>query len=93
MICEQQPERPSRIIFEVQPAQHEGDHTVTPEGVSAARESTPEQLRRSLTGDLSKIILTALRKEPERRYRSVRQFSEDVGRYLEGTRVAARGDI
>ena len=45
-----------------------------------------------MTGDLSKIVLTALRKEPERRYRSVRQFSTDVGRYLEGSKVSARGD-
>ena len=41
VICEQQPEKPSRIIFHVDPSQQEGDHTVTPEGVSAAHKSTP----------------------------------------------------
>jgi tetratricopeptide (TPR) repeat protein len=34
----------------------------------------------------------ALRKEPHRRYLSVEQFSEDIGRYLEGRPVIARLD-
>jgi eukaryotic-like serine/threonine-protein kinase len=41
-------------------------------------------------GDLDSIVLTALRKEPERRYASVGQFSEDIRRYLEGRPVTAR---
>lgn len=45
---------------------------------------------KSLRGDLDNIILKALRKEPERRYVSVGQFSEDVRRYLEGLPVIAR---
>ncbi|HEX8194982.1 MAG TPA: protein kinase [Pyrinomonadaceae bacterium] len=42
--------------------------------------------------DLDKIILKALRKEPERRYQSVREFSEDVSRLLKGLPVSARQD-
>ena len=34
----------------------------------------------------------SLRKEPQRRYASVEQFSEDVRRYLEGRPVIARSD-
>ena len=34
----------------------------------------------------------ALRKEPERRYASVDQFSEDIRRYLEGLPVSAHKD-
>ncbi len=52
----------------------------------------PERLRRKLSGDLDTIILKALRKEPQRRYASVEQFSEDIGRHLEGRPVVARGD-
>ena len=48
------------------------------------------QLRRELTGDLDNIVLMALRKEPERRYASVEQFSEDIRRHLEGLPVIAR---
>jgi tetratricopeptide (TPR) repeat protein len=42
--------------------------------------------------DLDAIVLRALRKEPDRRYRSVDEFSEDVRRYLAGLPVLARGD-
>ena len=34
----------------------------------------------------------AMRKQPERRYASVRELSEDIGRYLEGLPVRARAD-
>ena len=34
----------------------------------------------------------ALRKEPERRYQSVEQFSEDIRRHLEARPVMARKD-
>ncbi len=45
-----------------------------------------------LTGDLENIVLLALRKEPERRYSSVEQFSADIQRYLDGLPVIARED-
>ena len=46
----------------------------------------------ALRGDLDSIILRALRKSPAERYASVAQFSDDIGRYLEGRPVQARGD-
>ena len=46
----------------------------------------------ALRGDLDNIVLMALRKEPERRYSSVGQFSADIGRHLEGLPVLARKD-
>ncbi len=48
--------------------------------------------RKQLSGDLDNIILMAMRKEPERRYQSVEQFSDDLLRYLEERPVIARGD-
>jgi eukaryotic-like serine/threonine-protein kinase len=48
--------------------------------------------KRRLRGDLDNIALKALRKEPERRYASVEQFSDDIRRHLEGLPVAARPD-
>ena len=45
-----------------------------------------------LKGDLDNIVLMALRKEPQRRYASVGQFSEDIRRYLEGLTVSAHRD-
>ncbi len=64
--------------------------------MKAVCEETPERpshWRRELRGDLDNIILKALRKDPAERYRSVDQFSEDIGRYLEGKPVAARGEV
>ena len=45
-----------------------------------------------LDPDLDNILAKALRPEPERRYSSVGQFSEDIRRYLEGLPVIARKD-
>jgi serine/threonine protein kinase len=51
-----------------------------------------EPAARSLRGDLDAIVLMALRKEPERRYASVNELSEDIRRYLAGHPVIARTD-
>jgi eukaryotic-like serine/threonine-protein kinase len=45
-----------------------------------------------LRGDLDNIVLMALRKEPERRYATVDQFSDDIRRHLEALPVLARRD-
>ncbi len=55
-------------------------------------ENSLEHRRKSLQGDLDKIILMAIRREPERRYQSVEQFSEDLRRYLESLPVLAQHD-
>jgi eukaryotic-like serine/threonine-protein kinase len=47
---------------------------------------------RKLDLDLDTIVFKALRTEPERRYPSVGQFSEDIRRYLEGLPVLAQND-
>ncbi len=44
----------------------------------------------SIRGDLDNIILKALRKEPERRYLSAENLSEDIKRHLRGLPVTAR---
>jgi serine/threonine protein kinase/tetratricopeptide (TPR) repeat protein len=45
-----------------------------------------------LKGDLDNIILKSLKKEPERRYQSVKDFSEDISRYQNGLPIIARPD-
>ena len=90
-ICEQEPLRPSALVLA-------DDSTGVPqatqkmEAVSESRDKARKRLRKKLAGDLDNIILMALRKEPHRRYLSVEQFSEDIGRYLEGRPVIARLD-
>lgn len=43
-----------------------------------------------LKGDLDNIILKTLRKEPNRRYQSVQDLSDDISNYLNGLPVKAR---
>jgi hypothetical protein len=47
-------------------------------------------LRARLQGDLDDIVLKALRKEPQGRYRSAGDFGEDIARHLNGKPVVAR---
>ena len=50
------------------------------------------QLRRQLRGDLDNVIMTAMRKDPARRYPSADRFADDIRAYLSGRPVAARPD-
>lgn len=60
-----------------------------PDATRAAPKTVePDHLR----GDLDNIILKAMRREPERRYQSVQEFSDDIRRYLEGLPVTATAD-
>ncbi len=59
---------------------------------AATREGTPEKLSRRLSGDLDVIILTALQKDPSRRYSSVDALSDDVAAHLNGFPVSAQPD-
>ncbi|HUF35018.1 MAG TPA: serine/threonine-protein kinase [Gemmatimonadales bacterium] len=52
--------------------------------------AVPEPRRRALAGDLDTIVLTALAKEPARRYSSVQHLRDDLRRHLEGYPVRAR---
>ena len=50
----------------------------------------PRHLVRRLVGDLDSIILKAMRKEPQQRYSTAEQLSDDIGRHLGGQPVGAR---
>ena len=60
--------------------------------IAAAQSARPSGKPLRADRDLDDINLRALRKEPEKRYTSVDQFSEDLSRYLAGLPVIARGD-
>ncbi len=93
VITETEPEPPSIAVSRVvKETNLEGAEVVvrSPERVSAARESSPDRLRRRLQGDLDNIALMALRKEPGERYQSAARLSEDIERHLTGKPVIAR---
>ncbi len=50
----------------------------------------PKVWSKRLNGDLDNIVLKAMDKDAARRYASVDQFAEDIGRYLTGRTVHAR---
>jgi serine/threonine protein kinase/tetratricopeptide (TPR) repeat protein len=96
-ICETEPEKPSTAVTRVRASENAGGRR--PSGTwgasassAAGRGDRPEKLSRALAGDLDTIVLKALKKEPERRYSSVEQFSEDIGRHLGGLPVVAHRD-
>jgi len=64
----------------------------TKPSVAAARPPAPGIARVIPDRDLDDITLKALRKEPEKRYSSIEQLSEDLRHYLAGLPVGARGD-
>lgn len=74
------------------------DETPGPSSASAgslpdsSRSTSVERLRRSLRGDLDTIVMTAMRKDPQRRYPTVEQLSADIDRYLRKLPISARKD-
>ncbi len=60
--------------------------------VFAARSTTPDALRRRLSGDLDAILVRGLRARPAERYASVQALRDDLQRHLAGEAVTARGE-
>jgi len=94
IVCEQEAEAPStKVAATEELATADGTVVkISPEEVALRRKASPARLRRKLAGDLDNIVLKALQKDPERRYRSVYELSQDVHNYLEGNPVTARGN-
>jgi len=86
-VCDQEPQKPSTGLFR---AERPEAHASSPAEIAGARSTLPEKLQRELRGDLDTIVLKALRKEPQRRYPSAEQLSEDLRRSLQGLPVMAQ---
>src|SRR5438094_542546 len=77
----------ARAIAEQEPARPSA-------AIARSDKNSKFEIRNSklLKGDLDNIVLKAMRKEPQRRYASVEQFSEDIRRHLANLPVMARPD-
>ena len=89
-VCEVEAEKPSTAVKKKSVSVSDGEPRSL--ALSDARHSSTEKLSKRLRGDIDNIVLMALRKEPQRRYTSVEQFSEDIRRHLENLPVLARKD-
>ncbi|MCH9646614.1 MAG: serine/threonine-protein kinase [Deltaproteobacteria bacterium] len=106
-VCETEPAKPSAVVRRhsqsPSAARDEATFVGTGSGIGVpitapkiveAKGAQLRRLQRSLEGDLDKIVLMALRKEPNRRYSSVEQMAEDLRRHLLGLPVQAnRGTL
>lgn len=64
---------------------------IPPSSMLLLNSSQPELFApKVLKGDIDNIVLMALRKEPERRYRTVEDLADDIERHLDGRPVSAR---
>lgn len=98
VICEVEPKPPSSVVMaEREKRKTKSGKATDAKNVSATADFSANETAKStaqnpklLRGDLDNIVLKALRKEPNRRYASVEQLSEDVRRHLEGLPITAR---
>jgi serine/threonine protein kinase len=90
-VCEEEPVQPSEVVMR-EATEGKNGAGITADSVSRTREGTSDRLRRRLHGDLDNIVLLALRKEPQRRYASAEQLSEDIDRHLRNLPIIARPD-
>jgi serine/threonine protein kinase/tetratricopeptide (TPR) repeat protein len=89
VVLEREPPLPS--IAARSPEEPESPDASAPESPTErarARGTTPERLSAHLRAGLDGIVLTALAKDPGRRYASVDAFARDLRRYLEGLPVS-----
>jgi serine/threonine-protein kinase len=92
MVRDVEPPRPSTRVRQALGARRSLTSTHAEGEPRPAETSDPARLARRLAGDLDMIVLAAMRKEPERRYGSVEQLSEDIRRHVERLPVMARPD-
>ncbi len=82
------PPLPSSVIFTGSAQPDDSDH----QRIARLRNSSPARLRARLRGDLDAIVMTCLRKEPDRRYSSVQMLADDIRAVLESRPVSARAE-
>ena len=80
-----------KLLTGVSPHQFEGDSAgAIALAISHRRITPPAKLVPGLKGDLEMILMKALRTEPQERYATIEQFSEDLENYLESRPIRAR---
>jgi serine/threonine-protein kinase len=89
------PEHPSQWVTrstESNDAESPDRAVRTPELLAELRGTSPRGLRSQLHGDLDRLVVTAMRTDPSRRYSSADDLAQDIRRYLEGRPLQAYPD-
>ncbi len=81
-ICDSEPAPPSRRVAALSPEARRG--------AGARRSCTPERLIADLRGDLDRIVLKCVEKDPGRRYETTDDLARDLVRFLHHEPVQAR---
>ena len=89
VIREEEPTSPSNAVTSEENLMSTGGNGSTLEGILGARNASLEGLKRTLSGDLDKVVLKALRKEPENRYETAADLANDITAFLESRPVKA----
>ncbi len=92
IICDVEPMAPSQKVRQLTRPLPSGNLAPDARAVLASRGLNADRLARRLQGDVDNIVLMALRKEPQRRYRTVNEFAGDIERHLSSHPVLARAD-
>ena len=90
VICLTEPQKPSSMMTKIHAIKLKSDEEISPEIISKNRGTSVSRLKKRISGDLDNICLTAIRKEPERRYSSIAQLITDIDNHLTGQPITAR---
>ncbi len=83
--------KPSVVVTQTT-ERESGGWACDPQELSQARATQPAKLAKRLRGDLDNIVRKALQIQPQRRYSSVEQLSDDLWRSRQGLTISARED-
>jgi serine/threonine protein kinase/Tfp pilus assembly protein PilF len=89
IITDEDPSNPSSVVSKEENLLpiYNGDKAL--EMLALARSASLDELRRTIAGDLDKVIVKALRKDPRDRYVTAADLANDITSYLEGRPVKA----
>ncbi|MEO1245431.1 MAG: tetratricopeptide repeat protein [Pseudomonadota bacterium] len=93
LVCDQEVVPPStRLEQELRTRQQNAHELAEVDELARDRATSPERLRRRLRGDLDTIVISALKKDPNRRYRSAAALADDIDLHLRSMPIVARRD-
>ena len=91
-VCQNEPKMPSEFWRDAETRRHGDTENNRQVSTNISASPTHRVPASQLKGDLDNIVIKALNKEPDRRYNSVQEFSEDIRRHLAGLPVTAQAD-